>query len=87
MSDPAPVQPASASPSVSDVSHDLRAVRLLRLQELRAQGQDPFQNNWTQSHTSKQAVESFPEGQETGPEVSVAGRIVMFNDCLLYTSW
>jgi lysyl-tRNA synthetase class 2 len=80
MSDPAPVQPASASPSVSDVSHDLRAVRLLRLQELRAQGQDPFQNNWTQSHTSKQAVESFPEGQETGPEVSVAGRIVMFND-------
>jgi len=80
MSDPAPGQPPSTTPSVSDVSHDLRAVRLLRLQELRAQGQDPFQNNWTQSHTSKQAVESFPEGQETGPEVSVAGRIVMFND-------
>jgi len=80
MSEPASGQPSAKQPSVSDVSNDLRAVRLLRLQELRAQGQDPFQNNWTQSHTSKQAVESFPEGQETGPEVSVAGRIVMFND-------
>ncbi len=80
MSDQPSGQPSDKQPSVSDVSHDLRAVRLLRLQELRAQGQDPFQSNWTQSHTSKQAIEAFPEGQETGPEVSVAGRIVMFND-------
>jgi len=85
MSDKAPEQsknppPTGAPPSVSDVSHDLRAVRLLRLQELRAQGQDPFQNNWNQSHTSKQAIEAFVEGQETGPEVSVAGRMVMQND-------
>jgi lysyl-tRNA synthetase class 2 len=66
--------------SVSDVSHNLRAVRLLRLQELRAQGHDPFQNNWTQSHTSKQAIAMFTEGQELGPEVSVAGRMTVSRD-------
>ncbi len=85
MSDTAPeefknAKSAGAPASVSDVSHDLRAVRLLRLQELRAQGQDPFQNNWNQTHTSKQAIESYVEGQEPGAEVSVAGRIVMQND-------
>ncbi|HTB63736.1 MAG TPA: hypothetical protein VK737_09110, partial [Opitutales bacterium] len=66
MSDHVPGQPPSAPPSVSDVSHDLRAVRLLRLQELRAQGKDPFRNNWNQSHTSKQAIEAFVEGQDPG---------------------
>jgi lysyl-tRNA synthetase class 2 len=80
MSDHVPGQPPSVPPSVSDVSHDLRAVRLLRLQELRAQGKDPFRNNWNQSHTSKQAIEAFVEGQDPGPEVSIAGRIVMQND-------
>ncbi len=72
--------PSKSKPSVSDVSNDLRAVRLLRLEELRAQGQDPFLNNWNQSHTSRQAIDAHVEGQEPGPRVSVAGRIVMQND-------
>jgi len=72
---------SSAQPvSVSDVSNDLRAVRLLRLQELRTQGHDPFQANWTQSHTSAQAVAMYVEGQDPGPEVSVAGRLMVFRD-------
>ncbi|HVU36806.1 MAG TPA: OB-fold nucleic acid binding domain-containing protein, partial [Opitutales bacterium] len=77
---PEPSKNNHPTPSVSDVSNDLRAVRLLRLQELRAQGHDPFQANWAQTHTSKQALEAFVEGQDPGPEVSIAGRIVMQND-------
>jgi lysyl-tRNA synthetase class 2 len=66
--------------SVSEVSHDLRAVRLLRLEELRAAGRDPFAANWEQTHTSRQARDLYKDGVEVGPEVSVAGRIVMFNN-------
>jgi len=72
--------PDPSKSSVSDVSHDLRAVRLLRLQEMRAQGYDPFQQNWTQSHSSKQAIAMYVEGQELGPEVSVAGRMTVSRD-------
>ncbi len=77
---PEPSENNAPKPSVSDVSNDQRAVRLLRLRELREQGQDPFQNNWTQTHTSKQSLDAFVEGMDPGPEVSVAGRIVMQND-------
>ena len=80
MSDIQPDPSRPASPTVSDVSHDLRAVRLLRLQEMRAQGFDPFQQNWTQSHTSKQAIAMYVEGTELGPEVSVAGRMTISRD-------
>jgi lysyl-tRNA synthetase class 2 len=75
-----PQDSAEAAPSVSDVSNDLRAVRLLRLQELRAAGADPFQANWAQTHSSAQAIALFVEGQELGPEVSVAGRLMVFRD-------
>ncbi|MGA2052593.1 MAG: lysine--tRNA ligase [Opitutales bacterium] len=67
-------------PSVAEVSHDLRAVRMLRLEELRAAGRDPFAANWEQTHTSAQAKALYLEGVEDGPAVSVAGRILMFND-------
>ena len=66
--------------SVSEVSHDLRAVRLLRLEELRAAGRDPFAANWEQTQTSAQAKALYVEGQEYGPEVSVAGRMVVQRD-------
>ena len=71
---------AAGGPSVAAVSHDLRAVRLLRLEELRAAGQDPFAANWAQTHTSKQAIALYVEGQEFGPEVSVAGRMMVQRD-------
>jgi lysyl-tRNA synthetase class 2 len=75
-----PAPAAAGTPTVAEVSHDLRAVRQLRLDELRATGQDPFLANWEQTHTSEQAKQLLPEGAEEGPAVSVAGRIVMFND-------
>lgn len=72
-------------------SSDLMAVRRQKLDNLRAGGKDPFRNNWEQTHTSKQAIaaqEAFeatlppqedPEAKAPdGPEVSVAGRIVVF---------
>ncbi|HCR37578.1 MAG TPA: lysine--tRNA ligase [Opitutae bacterium] len=63
---------------VSDNSHDLFAVRLAKLEEMRAQGEDPFSANWDQKHTSVEAKALFQEGEEAGPEISVAGRIIVF---------
>ncbi len=68
--------PAAPTPD----SSDLRAVRLARLQELRAAGHDPFTANWPQTHTSAQALKLYVEGQEFGPEVSVAGRLMVFRE-------
>lgn len=61
---------------------DLYAVRLAKLNELRARGADPFCQNCEQTHTSAQAIAIMPpaagEGHEEvdGPSVKVAGRIV-----------
>lgn len=76
--------------SVSDTS-DLYAVRVQKLEALRAQGKDPFRENWEQTHTSREAVAAYegwerelPAGESDdahapdGPEVSVAGRITVF---------
>ncbi len=59
----------------TDNSHDLFAVRLEKLNNMRAEGIDPFRQNWNQTHTSKTAVPLYNEETETSPEVSVAGRI------------
>jgi len=64
-----------------DETHDLIAVRRDKLQKMRAEGRDPFRANWEQAHTSAQAIELWDENLgegEEGPEVSVAGRIVIF---------
>ena len=65
-----------------DNSHDLFAVRKGKLDAMRALGYDPFRQNWKQTHTSKEAVESFdestPEGENSEHEVSVAGRVMVF---------
>ncbi|MDR2862424.1 MAG: lysine--tRNA ligase [Puniceicoccales bacterium] len=67
------------------ISHDLYAVRKEKLSLLRAAGEDPFRNNWPQTHTSAQCLTlapapgtPAPEGaaHAFGPEVSVAGRVV-----------
>lgn len=74
-----------------DNSYDLFAVRLEKLNVLREKGKDPFRANWEQTHTSTQAFELYEEFEKTlkpeeledghapnGPEVSVAGRILVF---------
>jgi lysyl-tRNA synthetase class 2 len=61
-----------------DNTHDLYAVRLAKLKSLQESGKDPFQANWDQKHTSRDALALLPEDQEEGPEVSVAGRLVVF---------
>lgn len=56
---------------------DLYAVRKAKLDELRAEGFDPFAQNWEQTHTSAEAIAQFGEkAGEDGPAVSVAGRII-----------
>ena len=57
---------------------DQVAVRKDKLDKMRESGIDPFRANWDQTHVSKEAVALLPEEEETGPEVSVAGRIVAF---------
>lgn len=68
--------------SAADNSHDLYAVRKGKLDRMRAGGFDPFRAEWKQTHTSKEAVESFdpntPEGENSQHEVSVAGRILVY---------
>jgi lysyl-tRNA synthetase, class II len=56
---------------------DLRAVRLKKLEDLRAKGYDPFQKNAVQAQTSAQARAMLPADAHDGPEVKVAGRLVV----------
>ena len=55
---------------------DQRAVRLKKLEDLRAAGCDPFALNAEQAQTSAQAVALLPEEQEEGQRVQVAGRLI-----------
>ena len=57
---------------------DQVAVRQAKLDQMRENGNDPFRANWDQTHTSIQAQALLTEDMEDGPEVSVAGRIVVF---------
>ena len=57
---------------------DQVAVRQAKLNILRDSGNDPFSANWAQTHVSKQAIGLLDQDEETGPEVSVAGRIIAF---------
>lgn len=71
----------SAHTIAEDNTHDLYAVRLGKLQDMRARGENPFYANWDQTHTAEQAKAFFPEGddvEECAQEVSVAGRILVF---------
>jgi lysyl-tRNA synthetase class 2 len=72
------------------ISHDLFKVRKTKLEQLRAAGEDPYRNNWPQTHTSAQCLDIMPpeppaapdappaDGKTHfyGPEVSVAGRLL-----------
>jgi len=61
-----------------DISHDQYAVRLKKLEELRAAGADPFRANCAQTHFSAEAKALYVEGQDNVVNVSVAGRLVTF---------
>ena len=77
--------------TLTDNTHDLFAVRKEKLDKLRAEGTDPFRANWQQHHTSADALAHYATFERTlppealaeehapnGPEVSVAGRILVF---------
>jgi len=61
-----------------EILHDQYAVRLKKLQDLRAAGFDPFRANAAQTHFSQEAKALYVEGQDYVTTVSVAGRLVTF---------
>ncbi len=61
-----------------DISHDQYAVRLKKLQDLRAAGTDPFRANCAQTHFSGEAKALYVDGQDYAVSVGVAGRLVTF---------
>lgn len=58
-------------------THDLYAVRLAKLQEMRDDGFDPFRASFTPTHTSTEAVAAFRDDEESQPTVAVAGRLMV----------
>jgi lysyl-tRNA synthetase class 2 len=68
------------SENPSDISHDQHAVRLAKLQELRAAGQDPFRASFAPTHFSGDAIKAHLEGQDNAVTVAVAGRLVVIRD-------
>ena len=64
----------------SNLSHDQHAVRLQKLQDLRAAGADPFRASFTPTHFSAEALRLHVEGQDLTVPVKVAGRLLVFRD-------
>ncbi len=62
--------------SASDNTHDLYAVRLGKLEQLRAGGVDPFRSGFDPAHTSAEAVALYREDEENSETVAVAGRLM-----------
>jgi lysyl-tRNA synthetase class 2 len=63
-----------------DISHDQFAVRLNKLEAMRAAGSDPFRASCEQTHFSADAVKLYVEGQDNAVAVKVAGRLVVIRD-------
>ncbi|HRI82776.1 MAG TPA: lysine--tRNA ligase [Opitutaceae bacterium] len=63
-----------------DISHDQHAVRLKKLQDLRAAGSDPFRANAEQTHFSGEALKAHVDGADYTVPVKVAGRLVVIRD-------
>lgn len=81
---PGPPSKLIVTDSMSDLSidntHDQHAVRLAKLDELRAAGRDPFRASFAVSHLSGDARKLYVDGQDNAVTVSVAGRIVVIRD-------
>jgi lysyl-tRNA synthetase class 2 len=58
-------------------THDLYAVRLAKLQEMRDNGFDPFRAEFSPTHTSAEALAAFRDEEEEQPAVAVAGRLMV----------
>jgi lysyl-tRNA synthetase class 2 len=63
-----------------DISHDQYAVRLKKLQDMRAAGSDPFRAAVEQTHFSAEALAAYVDGQDNTVPVKVAGRLVVIRD-------
>ncbi|MFI5356979.1 MAG: lysine--tRNA ligase [Opitutales bacterium] len=68
------------SENPADISHDQHAVRLAKLSELRAAGQDPYRANFPTTHFSGDALKAHVDGQDNAVSVAVAGRLVVIRD-------
>jgi lysyl-tRNA synthetase class 2 len=62
------------------MTHDQYAVRLKKLQDLRAAGCDPFRAAFEPTHFSAEALKLYVDGQENAVAVRVAGRLVVVRD-------
>ena len=70
----------SMSENPADISHDQHAVRLAKLHDLRAAGQDPYRANFPATHFSDEALQAYIEGEDNTVKVAVAGRLVVIRD-------
>ena len=57
------------------MTHDQYAVRLKKLQDLRATGIDPFRAAFSPTHFSGEAIKRYVEGQENVVPVKVAEKL------------
>ncbi|HRE80528.1 MAG TPA: OB-fold nucleic acid binding domain-containing protein, partial [Opitutaceae bacterium] len=64
----------------ADNSHDQHAVRLAKLADLRASGQDPFRAQFATTHFGDDARKLYVDGQDNAVKVAVAGRLVVIRD-------
>jgi len=64
----------------ADNSHDQHAVRLAKLAELRAAGNDPFRAHFATTHFGDDARKLYVDGQDNAVKVSVGGRLVIIRD-------
>jgi lysyl-tRNA synthetase class 2 len=64
----------------NEITHDQYAVRLRKLQDLRAAGCDPFRASFEPTHFSAEAIKLYVEGQDNAVPVRVAGRLLVMRD-------
>ena len=63
-----------------EMTHDQYAVRLKKLEDLRAAGIDPYRAAFTPTHFSAEALKLYVDGQENVVPVKVAGRLLVMRD-------
>jgi lysyl-tRNA synthetase class 2 len=64
----------------NEITHDQYAVRLKKLQDLRAAGCDPFRADFEPTHFSAEALKLYVDGQDNAVPVRVAGRLLVMRD-------
>ena len=64
----------------NEITHDQYAVRLKKLQDLRAAGCDPFRASFEPTHFSAEAIKLYVDGQDNAVPVRVAGRLLVMRD-------